>query len=66
MNREELTENEMVKGNLGDNDWEMIKFKILRKERKEGGFNRFRDLVDRIPGEAGLRTKGVQESWVYH
>ena len=63
-------------GNLGSSDCRMIKFRILRKERKDSSrvrtldfrkadFDSLRELVGRIPWAANLRREGIQESWLY-
>lgn len=61
-------------GNLGDDEHEMMKFKIYRKGRKENSriklmdfnktdLNKLEDWLGKIPWEVSLREKGVQEYW---
>ncbi|KAK4831137.1 LOW QUALITY PROTEIN: hypothetical protein QYF61_015440 [Mycteria americana] len=75
-NREELGSHVMVGGRLGQSDHEMIEF-LIRGEVARGvsktatlGFRRadfglFRRLVERVPWEAALMGKGVQEGWTF-
>ncbi|KAK4807146.1 hypothetical protein QYF61_018487 [Mycteria americana] len=75
-NREGLVSHVMVGGCLGKSDHEMIEF-LIRGEVRRGvsrtatldfqraDFGLFRSLVDRVPWEAVLKGKGVQESWTF-
>ena len=74
MNREGLVGDVMVGGRLGHSDHEMIEFSILGEVRRgliraaslgfwRADFGLFRGLVDRVPWEAVLKDKGVQETW---
>ncbi|KAK4820687.1 hypothetical protein QYF61_003607 [Mycteria americana] len=72
-NREGLVSHVMV-GRLGQSDHKMIEF-LIRGEAARGvsrtatldfrraDFGLFRRLVDRVPWEAALKGKGVQEGW---
>ena len=75
-NREGLVGDVMVGGRLGHSDHEMTEFLILGEVRR--GVSRtatldfrradsglFRGLVDRVPWEAVLKGKGVQEGWTF-
>ncbi|XP_072728592.1 cilia- and flagella-associated protein 20 isoform X1 [Ciconia boyciana] len=76
MNREGLVSDVMVGGRLGQSDHEMIEFWI-RGEAARGvsktatldfwraDFGLFRRLVNRVPWEAALMGKGVQEGWTF-
>ena len=66
----------MVGGRLGHSDHEMIEFSILGEVRRgvsrtatlgfqRAGFGLFRSLIDRVPWEAVLKGKGVQEGWTF-
>ena len=76
LSREGLVGNVMVGGRLWYSDHEMIEFLILGKLRREvsrtttldfqrADFGLFRSLVDRVPWEAVLKSKGVQEGWTF-
>ncbi|KAK4828839.1 hypothetical protein QYF61_000896 [Mycteria americana] len=74
MNREGLVSHVMVGGCLGQSDHEMIEF-LIRGEVVRGvsktatldfrraDFGLFRRLVERVPWEAALMGRGVQEGW---
>ncbi|KAK4823680.1 hypothetical protein QYF61_005651 [Mycteria americana] len=76
MNREGLVSHVMVGGCLGQSDHEMIEF-LIRGEAARGvsktatldfrraDFGLFRRLVERVPWEAALKGKGVQEGWTF-
>ncbi|KAK4810556.1 hypothetical protein QYF61_004519 [Mycteria americana] len=75
-NREGLVSHVMVGGCLGQSDHEMIEFWILGEATREVSrtatldfrrtdFGLFRRLVDRVPWEAPLKGKGVQEGWTF-
>uniref|UniRef100_K7F0X2 Endonuclease/exonuclease/phosphatase domain-containing protein n=1 Tax=Pelodiscus sinensis TaxID=13735 RepID=K7F0X2_PELSI len=75
-NREELIGEVEVGDNLGRSDHEMVDFRILTKGRKESSkihtldfkkadFDSLRDLMGRIPWDANVMGKGVQDSWQY-
>ncbi|KAK4806242.1 LOW QUALITY PROTEIN: hypothetical protein QYF61_013386 [Mycteria americana] len=75
-NREGLVGDVMVAGCLGHSDHEMIEFLILGELRRgvsrtapldfpRADFGLFRGLVDRVPWEAVLKGKGVQEGWTF-
>ncbi|KAK4810673.1 hypothetical protein QYF61_007473 [Mycteria americana] len=75
-NREGLVGDVMVGGCLGQSDHEMIEFLILGEVRREvsrtatldfrrADFGLFRRLVERVPWEAALMGKGVQEGWTF-
>uniref|UniRef100_A0A8C8RGD0 Maestro heat like repeat family member 6 n=1 Tax=Pelusios castaneus TaxID=367368 RepID=A0A8C8RGD0_9SAUR len=75
-NREELIGEVEVNGNLGSSDHEMVEFRILINGRKEksrthildfrkADFGSLRELMGRVPWEADLKGKGVQDSWLY-
>ncbi|KAK4810854.1 hypothetical protein QYF61_008826 [Mycteria americana] len=75
-NREGLEGDVMAGGRLGHSDHEMIEFSILGEVRnvvsrtatldfRRADFGLFRGLVDRVPGEAVLKGKGVQEGWTF-
>ncbi|KAK4816200.1 hypothetical protein QYF61_012665 [Mycteria americana] len=75
-NREGLVSDVMVGGCLGQSDHEMIEF-LIRGETARGvsktatldfrraDFGLFRRLVERVPWEAALMGKGVQEGWTF-
>ncbi|KAK4831172.1 hypothetical protein QYF61_015642 [Mycteria americana] len=75
-NREGLVSDVMVGGCLGQSDHEMIEF-LIRGEVARGfsktatldfrraDFGLFRSLVERVPWEAALMGKGVQEGWAF-
>ncbi|PKU49228.1 rna-directed dna polymerase from mobile element jockey-like [Limosa lapponica baueri] len=74
VNREGLVGDVMVGGRLGHSNHQMIEFTILGEVRRgvsrtatldfrRTDFNLFRRLVDRVPWEAALKGKGVQEGW---
>ncbi|KAK4806819.1 hypothetical protein QYF61_005615 [Mycteria americana] len=75
-NREGLVSDVMVGGRLGQSDHEMIEF-LIRGEVARGvsktatldfrraDFGLFRRLVERVPWEAALMGKGVQEGWTF-
>ncbi|PKU32032.1 rna-directed dna polymerase from mobile element jockey-like [Limosa lapponica baueri] len=65
-----------IGGCLGHSDHEMIEFLIVREVRRgvsrtatldfrRADFGLFRSLVDRVPWEAVLKGKGVQEGWTF-
>ncbi|KAK4816232.1 hypothetical protein QYF61_013640 [Mycteria americana] len=66
----------MVGGRLGQSDHEMIESLILGEAARgvsrtatldfwRADFSLFRRLVDRVPWEAALKGKGVQEGWTF-
>ncbi|KAK4811106.1 hypothetical protein QYF61_016392 [Mycteria americana] len=75
-NREGLVSHVMVGGRLGQSDHKMIEF-LIRGEAARGvsrtatldfrraDFGLFRRLVERVPWEAALKGKGVQEGWTF-
>ncbi|KAK4806205.1 hypothetical protein QYF61_001128 [Mycteria americana] len=75
-NREGLVSHVMVGGRLGQSDHETIEF-LIRGEVWRGvsrtatldfrraDFGLFRRLVERVPWEAALMGKGVQEGWTF-
>ncbi|KAK4831113.1 hypothetical protein QYF61_015416 [Mycteria americana] len=75
-NREGLASHVTVGGRLGQSDHEMIEF-LIRGEAARGvsktaaldfrraDFGLFRRLVERLPWEAALKGKGVQEGWTF-
>ncbi|KAK4806238.1 LOW QUALITY PROTEIN: hypothetical protein QYF61_013382 [Mycteria americana] len=75
-NREGLVSHVMVGGRLGQSDHEMIEV-LIRGEAARGvsktatldfrraDFGLFRRLVERVPWEAALMGKGVQEGWTF-
>ncbi|KAK4826282.1 hypothetical protein QYF61_007129 [Mycteria americana] len=75
-NRDGLVSDVMVGGCLGQSDHEMIEF-LIRGEAARGvgkpatldfrraDFGLFRRLVERVPWEAALMGKGVQEGWTF-
>ncbi|KAK4806943.1 hypothetical protein QYF61_027310 [Mycteria americana] len=75
-NREGLVSNVMVGGCLGQSDHEMREL-LIRGEAARGvsktatldfrraDFGLFRRLVERVPWEAALTGKGVQEGWTF-
>ncbi|KAK4810736.1 hypothetical protein QYF61_007710 [Mycteria americana] len=75
-NREGLVSDVVVGGCLGQSDHEMIEF-LIRGEAARGvsktatldfrraDFGLFRRLVERVPWEAALMGKGVQEGWTF-
>ncbi|KAK4828050.1 hypothetical protein QYF61_023088 [Mycteria americana] len=75
-NREGLVSHVMVGGRLGQSDHEMIEFLIHGEVRRgvsktaaldfrRADFGLFRRLVERVPWEAALKGKGVQEGWTF-
>ncbi|KAK4816845.1 hypothetical protein QYF61_023967 [Mycteria americana] len=76
MNRERLVSHVMAGGRLGQSDHKMIEF-LIRGEAARGvsktgtldfrraDFGLFRRLVERVPWEAALKGKGVQEGWTF-
>ncbi|KAK4832424.1 hypothetical protein QYF61_023103 [Mycteria americana] len=75
-NRERLVSRVMVGGHLGQSDHEMIEFlihgeaargvsKTATLDFRRADFSLFRTLVDRVPWEAALMGKGVQEGWTF-
>ncbi|PKU40554.1 rna-directed dna polymerase from mobile element jockey-like [Limosa lapponica baueri] len=76
VNREGLVGDVTVGGHLGYRDREMIEFLILREVRRgvsrtaimdfqRADFGLFKSLLDRVPWEAALKGKGVQEGWTF-
>ncbi|KAK4811169.1 hypothetical protein QYF61_019800 [Mycteria americana] len=76
MNREGLVSHVMVGGRLGQSDHKMREFLIRGEAAREvsrtatldfrrADFGLFRRLVDRVPWEAALMGKGVQEGWTF-
>ncbi|KAK4816201.1 hypothetical protein QYF61_012666 [Mycteria americana] len=76
MNREGLVSHVMVGGRLGQSNHEKIEFLILGEARRgvsrtatldfqRADFGPFRRLVNRVPWEAALTGKGVQEGWTF-
>ncbi|KAK4810178.1 hypothetical protein QYF61_010951 [Mycteria americana] len=75
-NREGLVSHVTVGGCLGQSDHEMIEF-LIRGEAARGvsktatldfwraDFGLFRRPVERVPWEAALKGKGVQEGWTF-
>ncbi|KAK4812550.1 hypothetical protein QYF61_008895 [Mycteria americana] len=75
-NREGLVSDVMVGGCLGQSDHEMIEFLICGEvargvsktatlDFRRADFGLFRRLVERVPWEAALMGKGVQEGWTF-
>ncbi|KAK4823963.1 hypothetical protein QYF61_008349 [Mycteria americana] len=75
-NREGLVSHVMVGGRLGQSDHEMIEFLICEEavsgvsktatlDFRRADFGLFRRLVERVPWEAALMEKGVQEGWIF-
>ncbi|KAK4816199.1 hypothetical protein QYF61_012664 [Mycteria americana] len=75
-NREGLVSHVMVGGCLEQSDHEMIEFLILGNvmrgvsrtatlDFQRADFGPFRRLVNRVPWEAALKGKGVQEGWTF-
>ncbi|KAK4814759.1 hypothetical protein QYF61_026736 [Mycteria americana] len=75
-NREGLVSDVMVGGCLGHSDHKMIDFLILGEaargvsktatlDFRRADFGLFRRLVERVPWEAALKGKGVQEGWTF-
>ncbi|KAK4829261.1 hypothetical protein QYF61_002653 [Mycteria americana] len=75
-NREGLVSHVMVGGRLGQSDHKMIEFLIRGEAAREvsktatldfqrADFGLFRRLVERVPWEAALMDKGVQEGWTF-
>ena len=76
-NRGGLARHGMAGGRLGQSDHEiMIEFSILAEARRgvsrtatldfrRADFGLLRRLVDRVPWEAALKGKGVQEGWTF-
>ena len=75
-NREGLVGDVMVGGRLGHTYHEIIELSILGEVRRgvsrtatldfwRADFGLFRGLVDRVPWEAVLKGKGVQEGWTF-
>uniref|UniRef100_A0A8B9UU32 Reverse transcriptase domain-containing protein n=1 Tax=Anas zonorhyncha TaxID=75864 RepID=A0A8B9UU32_9AVES len=73
-NREGLVGDVVVGNCLGQSDHEMVEFSILGEARKgtsktavldfwRADFELFRTLVGRVPWEAVLKGRGVQEGW---
>ncbi|GAB0203785.1 hypothetical protein GRJ2_002844100 [Grus japonensis] len=73
-NREGLVGDVMIGGHLGHRDHEMIEFLILGEVKRvasrtatldfwRADFGLLRRLVGRVPWEAVLKGKGVQEGW---
>ncbi|KAK4818760.1 hypothetical protein QYF61_018932 [Mycteria americana] len=76
VNREGLAGDVTVGGRLQHSDHEMVEFSILGEVRSgvsrtatldfwRADFGLFRRLVDRVPWEAVLKGKVVQESWTF-
>ncbi|KAK4831206.1 hypothetical protein QYF61_016043 [Mycteria americana] len=76
MNREGLVSDVMVGGCLGQSDHEMIEFLICGEaargvsktatlDFRRADFGLFRRRVERVPWEAALMGKGVQEGWTF-
>ena len=76
VNREGLVGDVMVGGCLGHSNHKMIEFWIQGEVRRgvsrtatldfwRADFGLFRRLVDRVPWEAVLKGKGVQEGWAF-
>ena len=76
MNRVGLVGDVVFGGRLGHNNYEMIEFLVLGEVRRgvsrtatldfqRAEFGLFRSLVDRVPWEAVLKGKGVQEGWTF-
>ncbi|KAK4829638.1 hypothetical protein QYF61_005849 [Mycteria americana] len=75
-NREGLVSHVMVGGHLGQSDHEMIEFLILGEvargvsktatlDFRRADFSLFRRMAERVPWEAALKGKGVQEGWTF-
>ncbi|PKU41653.1 rna-directed dna polymerase from mobile element jockey-like [Limosa lapponica baueri] len=75
-NREGLVGDVVVGGCLGLSDHEMVKFSIIREVRKgvsktstlnfqRVDFSLFRSMYGKVPWEAALKGKGIQEGWVF-
>ncbi|PKU29698.1 adaptin ear-binding coat-associated protein 1 [Limosa lapponica baueri] len=76
VNKEGLVGYVMVGGRLGHSAHEMKEFSVLREARREASrtaimdfqkadFGLFKILLDRVPWEAALKGKGVQEGWTF-
>ncbi|KAF4793362.1 hypothetical protein TURU_112092 [Turdus rufiventris] len=74
-NRDGLVGDVVVGGHLGHSDHESIEFSIFGEIRRNinktftldfrrADFDLFRRLILRVPWEAALKNKGVQERWV--
>ncbi|KAK4815431.1 hypothetical protein QYF61_002646 [Mycteria americana] len=75
-NRDGLVSDVMVGGCLGQSNHEMIEFLICGEaargvsktatlDFRRADFDLFRRLVERVPWEAALMGKGVQEGWTF-
>ncbi|RMC20151.1 hypothetical protein DUI87_00997 [Hirundo rustica rustica] len=73
-NRDGLVGDVVVGGRLGQSDHEIIEFSIFGEIRRNtnkiltldfwrADFGLFRRLIQRVPWEAALKNKGVQERW---
>ncbi|RMC12029.1 hypothetical protein DUI87_11162 [Hirundo rustica rustica] len=73
-NRDGLVGDVVVGGRLGQSDHEITEFSIFGEIRRStnkmltldfrgADFGLFRRLIQRVPWEAALKNKGVQESW---
>jgi len=76
VSREGLMGDMMVGSRLGHSDREMMEFSVLGEVRRgvsrtatvdswRVDFDLFRTLVERVPWEAVLQGKGVQEGWTF-
>ncbi|RMC06735.1 hypothetical protein DUI87_16181 [Hirundo rustica rustica] len=74
-NRDGLVGDVVVGGHLGQSDHEIIEFSIIGEIRRNtnktftldfrrADFCLFRSLIQRVPWEAALKNKGVQERWM--
>ena len=74
-NREGLVGDVEVGGCLGQSDHDMVEFSIVAGVRRgnsktatfdfqRAGFDLFRRLVGRVPGDSVLESKGVQDGWL--
>ncbi|RMC12771.1 hypothetical protein DUI87_10296 [Hirundo rustica rustica] len=75
-NRDGLVRDMVLGGRLGQSDHEIIEFSIFSEIRNNTNktltfdfqkvdFGLFRRVIQRVPREAALKKKGVQESWVW-
>lgn len=74
--RDGLVGDVVVGGHLGHSDNEIIEFSIFCEIRRtisktftldfwRANFGLFRRLIQRVPWEAALKNKGVQERWAF-
>ncbi|PKU41370.1 adaptin ear-binding coat-associated protein 1 [Limosa lapponica baueri] len=76
INREGLVGDVTVGGRLGHSDHEMIEFSVLREARRgasrtatmdfqRADFGLLKSLLNRVPWEAVLKGKRIQEGWTF-